>query len=63
MYDLVVKGATVVRPGFPDEVLDIGVADGRFVEIGPDLATDGVPSVVDGRGKVAFPGVVDAHQD
>ena len=37
MYDLVVKGATVVRPGFPDEILDIGVADGRFVEIAPDL--------------------------
>jgi len=62
VYDLVIKGAKVIRPGFPDEVLDIAVQDGRFAEIGPDLATEGVASVVDGRGKLAFPGVVDAHQ-
>ena len=53
MYDLVIKGAKVVRPGFPDEILDIGVQDGRFAEIGPDLMTDGVASVVDGRGKAS----------
>ncbi len=39
---------------------DIAMADGKIVAIGHDLA-QGATQVVDGRGRLAFPGVVDAH--
>lgn len=62
MLDLVVKNVTVVRPGRSEERLDIGVSDGRFVRIESEIPADEAKIVVDGKGKLAFPGVVDAHQ-
>ena len=35
MYDLLLKNATVVRPGRPEEVADIAVTDGKFARIAP----------------------------
>ncbi|GAB6901995.1 dihydroorotase [Kineosporia succinea] len=63
--DTVIKNVTVVRPDAgPDagELLDIGIADGKFVRIEAGLPVEGVANVVDGAGLLAFPGVVDAHQ-
>ncbi len=61
--DLLVKNVRVVSPERPEVAeLDIGVRDGRFVRLGPDIPADEAASVVDGGGKLAFPGVVDAHQ-
>jgi allantoinase len=60
--DLVVRNGQVVRPGRDPERLDIAVADGRVVALAPELPADGVPTVVDARGRLVFPGVVDAHQ-
>jgi allantoinase len=60
-YDLILKNVRVVRPG-TDEVptADIAVKDGKIAKVGPGL--DGAAEIVDGAGKLAFPGVVDAHQ-
>jgi len=61
--DLLVKNVRVVRPDRAEpERADIGVADGRFASIAPDLSAENATSVVDGRGRLAFPGVIDAHQ-
>ena len=62
-HDLVVKDVRVVRPGHDTvETMDLAIADGRFAAVGPGIDTEGAAEVVDGRGRLAFPGVVDAHQ-
>ncbi|MFT7835817.1 dihydroorotase family protein [Saccharothrix sp. BKS2] len=40
----------------------IGVRDGKVAAISPDLGAEDADEVVDGGGRLAFPGVVDAHQ-
>ena len=61
-YDLLIKNVRVVRPqGNAVHESDIGVKDGRFFRISPDLKVKDAKSVHDGKGFLAFPGVVDAH--
>lgn len=61
--DLLVKNVRVVTPEDVDPVpMDIGVADGRFVRLDRDIAADDAATTIDGAGRLAFPGVVDAHQ-
>jgi allantoinase len=61
-----VKNVTVIRPDVPGaedgEALDLGIRDGRFVRVERDIPAEDADVVVDGRGLLAFPGVVDAHQ-
>jgi allantoinase len=60
--DLVVKRVRVVRPGRSAvERLDLGVVDGRFARIGPDIPAADAREVYDGRDLLGFPGIVDAH--
>jgi allantoinase len=58
-YDVVIKNVRVVRPGAkqPEEA-DIGIKDGKFSRIAPNLNSS---NTYDGKGRLAFPGVVDAH--
>jgi allantoinase len=61
--DLLLKNVRVVRPDHAEpEQLDIGVADGRFARLAPNIPADQAEVVVDGADRLAFPGVVDAHQ-
>ncbi|WP_433869141.1 dihydroorotase [Saccharopolyspora sp. CA-218241] len=61
--DLIVRDVRVVRPGGGEPVpADIAVADGVITEVGPRLAVPEGTEVHEGRGLLAFPGVVDAHQ-
>jgi allantoinase len=61
--DLLVKNVRVVRPDHSDpESMDIGVVDGRFARLAPDIPAGEAQVVVDGQGRLAFPGVVDGHQ-
>ena len=61
-----IKNVTVVRSdaaASPDgDRLDIGIAGGKFVRVEPDVPAEEAETVVDGRGLLAFPGAVDAHQ-
>lgn len=60
--DLIIKNARVVRPNSHTvETLDIGIADGKFAQIMPNIAVESVPQVMDAEGKLAFPGLVDGH--
>lgn len=61
-FDVLFKNVRVVRPsGNGAEDLDIGVADGKIAKLAPDLPADSAEQVVDGHGRLVFPGLVDAH--
>ena len=61
-YDLIVKNVRVVRPqGQAVHEADIAVKDGRFAKVGPGLDARLARKTYDGKGRLAFPGVVDAH--
>jgi len=61
-YDLLIKNVKIVKPN-TDSVIDsdIAVKDGKILHIRPDLNADLSTEVYDGRARLAFPGVVDAH--
>jgi len=57
VLDLVIKGGTVVTSGSMG-VCDVGVQDGKIVQLGGDLRGR---RDVDAQGKYVFPGGVDVH--
>jgi allantoinase len=62
MLDRVIKNARVVRAGHDRAAeLDIGIAGGRIARLEPSIPTADARVVLDARGMLAFPGVVDAH--
>lgn len=61
-FDLLLKGVRVVRPhGNVVVDADIAVQDGRIAKLAPGIDPARAKTVFDGRGRLAFPGVVDAH--
>ncbi|WP_030421751.1 dihydroorotase family protein [Streptomyces sp. SCSIO 75703] len=62
-YDLVLTNVRVVTDEHDEpRDADIAVRDGRIVLVAPGADLARAARVVDGGGKLAFPGVVDAHQ-
>lgn len=60
--DLIIKNIRIVRPhATTAEQCDLGVKDGKFARIGPEIPAAEARRVFDGRGLLAFPGLVDAH--
>ena len=60
MFDLVLRGGTVVDgTGAPGVRADVGVRDGRIVEVG--VLDDDAAAVVDADGLLVVPGFVDPH--
>ncbi len=61
-YDLVVKNVRVVNAAEqPVASADIAILDGSIAEVASTIDADQASQVFDGRGLLAFPGVVDAH--
>ena len=61
-YDLLIKNVRVVRPhGNVVHEADIAITDGKFARIAPGIDVSQARAVHDGKGQLAFPGVVDAH--
>ena len=59
-HDLLIKNVRVVRPGAnPVEEADIAITGEKFAKVGRNLGE--AKTVYDGKGWLAFPGVVDAH--
>jgi allantoinase len=62
-FDLVIKNVVVVSPNVSGTLnADIAITDGTIAAIEPGIDADRSARVVDGGGKLAFPGAVDAHQ-
>jgi allantoinase len=58
-WDLIIRGGTVVAADGPRRA-DLAVADGRIVEVAPEIAGD-ASDLIDAGGCHVFPGVVDPH--
>ena len=62
IYDLLIKNVRVVRPhGNVVHESDIAITSGKFVKVAPGIDATQAKTVMDGKGRLAFPGVVDAH--
>jgi allantoinase len=60
--DTVIKNVRVVRPNKSSvDLLDVGIKDGKFARLAPDIRAEEANQALDGRGLLAFPGCVDAH--
>ena len=61
-YDLIVKGGRVIDPSLGiDAVRDVAVAGGRIAAVEANIASEGAPDIIDARGKIVVPGLVDIH--
>jgi allantoinase len=61
-WDLLIKNARLVRPRAAQvEEADIAIGAEKFARIGTNLPPSEARSVYDAKGRLAFPGVVDAH--
>ena len=62
VLDQIIKNVRVVRPHHDTvELLDLGIKDGKFAQIAPNINQDLGKEVLDGKNLLGFPGVVDAH--
>jgi len=62
-YDVILRDVELVRPDVEGtERTSIAVTDGKIAAIAPEFDPADAAEVVDGGGKLAFPGVVDGHQ-
>ncbi len=60
--DLIIKDVRVVRPNKNSvDLLDLGIKDGKFFKIQPEIPAEEAQTVFDGKNLLAFPGLVDAH--
>ena len=61
-YDLVIKGGRVIDPaGHVDRVADVAIRGERISAVRPDIAAADAADVLDARGKLVVPGLIDVH--
>ncbi len=61
-YDTLIKNIRLVRPNeSKPRVVDIAISNGCFAEISPSIDSNDAQTTIDGLGRLAFPGLVDAH--
>ena len=62
MYDLVLKGGTVVDPSENlQNVRDVAVKDGAIASISSDIPSQDAARIIDVSGKIVAPGLIDLH--
>src|SRR5215469_6928194 len=62
MYDLLLKGGTVLDPSSKlDGAHDLAVDNGAIARIAPQIAETEAARTIDVRGKVVTPGLIDLH--
>ena len=61
-YDVVLRGGRVIDPSQSlDATLDVGVNGGRIAALAPALPSRSARDVVDVRGQLVLPGLIDTH--
>jgi len=61
-YDLLVTGGRVIDPSQNlDSIMDIGIRNGRIVDIQKDLPRDKAAQQINAIGKIITPGLIDLH--
>ena len=62
MYDLIVKGGTVVDPSQNLHALrDVAIEEGKIAKIAVDIPADEAKRVLEVKGKMVTPGIIDIH--
>jgi dihydroorotase len=62
VYDLVLQGGHVICPASGiDGAMDVAVADGRIAQVAKSILPSSARSVIDVRGKIVLPGMIDTH--
>ena len=62
MYDLIVKGGTVIDPSQGLNGLnDIAVEDGKIALVAPNISSDEAARVLEVKGNLVLPGLIDLH--
>jgi dihydroorotase len=60
-YDLLIRGGRVIDPSVHlDAVRDVAISGGRIAAVEPAIAA-GAAEVIDARGKLVVPGLIDIH--
>src|SRR5882724_1205393 len=57
-FDLIIRGGTVVTPE-ESQIEDVGILDGKIVELGPALGS--TRETINAEGFHIFPGLIDSH--
>jgi dihydroorotase len=61
-YELVIKGGRVIDPSLGiDAARDVAIAGGRIAAVEANIAAESAADVLDARGKLVVPGLVDIH--
>ena len=61
-YDLLLSGGEVIDPGAGLRgSLDVGIAGGKIVEVGPNLPAAEARQEISAKGRLVMPGLVDMH--
>ena len=61
-YDLVVKGGRVIDPASRvDRMADVGIEGGRIRAIESNVAAADAAEILDARGRIVMPGLIDIH--
>ena len=62
MYELLIKGGLVVDPAQKLHVhRDVGISGGKIVSILPDVPPSQAEEIIDAKGKIVTPGLIDLH--
>lgn len=61
-FDRIIKNVRVVRPHVESvDTLDLGIKDGKYTQIAPELDASEAKEVIDAKNLLGFPGLTDAH--
>jgi len=61
-FDLILRGGLVIDPARGvDAVLDVAVRDGRIAQVAPAIRNGARARVIDVRGRLVIPGMIDTH--
>jgi dihydroorotase len=62
IYDLILQGGHVICPASGIEgVMDVAIASGKIALVGKDILPSTAQQVIDIRGKLVLPGMIDTH--